>query len=455
MMDFNAQSDPGPETPPRDASEYTDEEYWRHIRAVVTFLESHLNSAGHLELLIEWSASHEEWPVRAACIRLLAENYLQHSAAAWALAAATHDSVDWVAFTSIQLVGKYRVREATQDLIKIVGWPSNFTRPSYLRKPVGCGAAFAKHALIEIFGTSDPAQLRILEDAHFAYLRDSLVGISSEARNRDVVYIPAGPFIAGADISEIGAYRVDESDNPRRVIEVEAFYIDRVAVTNSRYREFLSSSDSARFEHPDQPSGKNHVPAHWHDPRFNKPDFPVVGIDWYDAWAFARWAGGMLPDEEQWEKASRGGDGRIYPWGDIFEADYVNYVERSFSQLVPDLTTLEAVLRTTTPRDFPPNPLLPADCLPSGASPYGAIQMSGNVWEMTRTNYFSRLDMDPFFAGRRPAEFINRKEAFYVLRGGAWSSPRSCLATHYRGRDLLTDIHNEIGFRCIYSTADS
>jgi formylglycine-generating enzyme required for sulfatase activity len=76
--------------------------------------------------------------------------------------------------------------------------------------------------------------------------------------------------------------------------------------------------------------------------------------------------------------------------------------------------------------------------------------MSGNAWEITRTNYFTREDMDPFFRGRSPRDFLHRRDAFHVIRGGAWTSPAPCLTTHYRGRDLITDRHSEIGFRCVY-----
>lgn len=69
---------------------------------------------------------------------------------------------------------------------------------------------------------------------------------------------------------------------------------------------------------------------------------------------------------------------------------------------------------------------------------------------MTRTNFYSRDDLDPFFRGRRPVEFLNRKEAFHVLRGGTWTSPPVCLTTFFRGKDLLTDRHSEVGFRCVY-----
>lgn len=192
------------------------------------------------------------------------------------------------------------------------------------------------------------------------------------------------------------------------------------------------------------------IPAHWRDPRFSAPELPVVGVDWYDAWAFARWAGGALPSEEQWEKAARGQDGRKFPWGDGWDPDRANYVERAFGTAVVDLVELECTLRTVAMRDTPSEPVLAADSLPEGASPYGALHMAGNVWEMTRTNFFTRQDMDPFFKGRKPVEFMNRHEAFYAIRGGTWTSPPVCLTTYYRGKDLLTDKHNEIGFRCVY-----
>jgi formylglycine-generating enzyme required for sulfatase activity len=179
-----------------------------------------------------------------------------------------------------------------------------------------------------------------------------------------------------------------------------------------------------------------------------------VGVDWYDAWAFANWSGGMLPTEDQWEKAARGTDGRIFPWGNEWDAARANYVERAFEAEARDLAELEQLLTTNSPTDVPRTPVLPADSLPEGASPYGLVQMAGNVWEMTRTNFFTRKDMDPFCKGRTPVEYLNRKEAFYVIRGGTWTSPPVCLSTYYRGSDLLTDKHNEIGFRCSYPAAD-
>lgn len=412
------------------------------------------DSAIH-EQLLHTSACHEQWTVRAASLEILVEHFLAETGTAAALARATHDPVDWVAFTAIRLIGEHRIRSAVPDLIKISGWPSNFSRPTTLRKPVGCGAAFTKQALIEIFGTNNPEKLRALENDYFVPWQRQVEARRRRRNNDDVVLVPEGAHRHGSDPGTSNPFRMDDTDNPPRDVFLPAFYIDRTAVTNARYSAFLDEAGvGSEFDHPDQSPGQGHAPAHSNDIRFNQPELPVVGIDWYDAWAFAKWAGGMLPSEEQWERAARGTDGRTYPWGDVFEVERVQYVERVFFRPVSDVTELDKLLVTTQPHSFPTRPVLPADSLAEGASPYGAVHMSGNVWEMTRTNYFTGQDMDPFFKGRDPVEFMNRKDAFHVLRGGSWTSPPPCLTTHYRGRDLITDRHNEVGFRCVYRLDD-
>ncbi|MEU9078620.1 formylglycine-generating enzyme family protein [Kitasatospora sp. NPDC004745] len=432
-----------------------DDRYWASVERVLGLAEEKGRAADGVPLLASLVVSHPEWPVRAGAVRLLAEHHLGDSAADTAVAAATHDTVDWVAFTALKVITEHRIATAVPDLIRISGWPSNFTRPDWARKPVGCGAALTKRALISIFGTRDPAELRRLEDEYFTDMRARLDAVRKRPRrNPDVVLVPGGPAIIGAD-EKPDAFRMAQDDSTLRAVDVPAFLVDRTTVTNARYREFLEEvGDSGEFDHPDQPLERSHRPVHWHDPRFNAPDFPVVGVDWYDAYAFARWAGGTLPSEVQWEKAARGVDGRRYPWGQQWDPERVNYVERSFGEQVADLDSLEALLITIEQGANPEHPVLPADALPQGASPYGVLQMSGNVWELTRTNFYTGEDMDPFFKGRHPLDFMNRKEAFHVLRGGTWTSPPACLTTFYRGKDLITDRHNEVGFRCVYEAAD-
>ncbi|WP_330242560.1 SUMF1/EgtB/PvdO family nonheme iron enzyme [Streptomyces sp. NBC_00525] len=429
----------------------TDARYWASVQRVVDLAGEKGRGPDGIPLLVSLVVAHPEWPVRAGAVRLLAAHHAGDPTADTAVASATHDTVDWVAFTALKVITEHRISAAVPDLIRISGWPSNFTRPDWARKPVGCGAALTKRALIAIFGTRDPAELRRLEDEYFTEMRARVDAVRTRPRrNDDVVLVPGGPAIIGAD-EQPDAFRMAQDDTTLRAVDVPAFHIDRTTVTNARYREFLEDvGDSDAFDHPDQPLGGSHRPAHWHDPRFNAPGLPVVGIDWYDAHAFAKWAGGALPSEVQWEKAARGVDGRRFPWGDDWDPARVNYVERSFGRAVADLDSLEALLVTIEQGENPAVPVLAADALPDGASPYGVLQMSGNVWELTRTNFYTGEDMDPFFRGRHPLDFMNRKDAFHVLRGGTFTSPPACLTTFYRGKDLITDRHMEVGFRCVY-----
>jgi formylglycine-generating enzyme required for sulfatase activity len=348
-----------------------------------------------------------------------------------------------------------KLPESVEHMIRISGWPSNFSLPGYARKPVGCGAAFTKQALWAIFGTRDPEQLRRLEDEHFATMRAELTTRRRPPDLGDTVLVPTGPAILGANRTVIGSLQMDDTDNPLRAVDVPAFYIDRTAVTNRRYREFVDDVGASKeFAHPDEPVNKDYTPTHWRDARFNDPDFPVVGVDWYDAYAFARWADGRLPSEDEWEKAARGVDGRTYPWGDEWDPDRANGVHHAYGVAdLANLADLEELLTRTT-LEWPQEPVCRADAYPQGASPYGALNMAGNIWEITRTNFFTRADMNPFFKGRRASEFMNRQDAFHVLKGGTWTSPAVCMTTFYRGRDLLTDRHNEVGFRCVYAVAE-
>lgn len=431
----------------------SDEAYWRSAQAIREFLFGMADGQPSRLLLASLASSHPEWPVRIAAVEALVALAPEGEFTERVIGDATHDDVDWVAFTAIKLAGQHRYGAAARDLIKISGWPSNFTKASRARKPVGVGAALTKNALLSIFGSDDPATLRRAENDHFKQLIDSVAASKRFFREgSDIIVIPGGPFNAGIDATDVGPFRMEERDNPPRIVDVPTFAIDRCAVTNQRYAEFLAeaSCEASEWDHPDQPIPIDRRPSHRHDPRFNRPELPVTGINWYDAYAFAKWTGGRLPREDEWEKAARGTDGRLYPWGDAWDPANANYVETTFGATVRDLAELEALLRAADRTHTPSRPVLPADALPAGASPYGAVQMAGNVWEMTSTNYYTRADMDPFFKHRKAAEFMNRREAFHVLRGGTWTSPPVCLTTPFRGRDLLTDRHNEVGFRCAY-----
>jgi gamma-glutamyl hercynylcysteine S-oxide synthase len=362
---------------------------------------------------------------------------------------ATHDCVDVVAFRAISYCGELGVRRAVPHLTRISGWPSKFTRADCLRKPVGIGAALTKHALTTIFGSKDPETLNALENDFLQPYRDLLQRRRPKPSLTDMVRVEAGPFEYGVD--QVTDFPFFFSDFiPRQTIECAEFYIDKHPITNSQYRRFLDDTrlNGKPHGHPDEPENKDYTPAHWRDPRFSDDHMPVTGVDWYDAWAYANWAGKRLPTEVQWEKAARGTDGRTFPWGNEWLDGAANWVATSFGKRPASVEQWEIILREFSDV-HPVRPVWSADERRHNVSPYGAVGMVGNTWEWTRTNYYNKKDMDPFFKYRRPVEFMNRPSAFAAIRGGTFTSMPEMLRCYYRGKDLITDRHCEIGFRCV------
>ncbi|MHB2020277.1 MAG: SUMF1/EgtB/PvdO family nonheme iron enzyme [Candidatus Xenobia bacterium] len=416
-------------------------------KLVESIEKEHFPSLSTQQLTV-FALRHPNWLVRRAALQAIAPRCPQDAEARATVTAGCHDPVDGACFAAIRLCGEYRLREAITDLACLIGWPSTFSAPGNRRKPVGVGAVLTRQALFRIFGTTEHEEIKRLEAEYLAPRQAQAKANEKPPDLSDAVYVPGGAFKCGGPLVD-DPYHMDSGDNPERTETLPGFWIDRTTVTNARYKAFLDDiKDSHWFAHPDEPLGKDYTPAHWHDSRFIDPDKPVVGLDWYDGYAFARWAGGWMPSEWEWEKAARGTDGRAYPWGE-WDPDRLQWIERSFAQEVPTYDVLEKLLQSVD-ESFPGNTSVAAASFEQGASPYGCLNMSGNVWEMTRSNFFTRKDMDPFFKGRHPVEFMNREDALYVLRGGAWTSPPSCCMTYYRGIDLLTDRHNEIGFRCVY-----
>jgi formylglycine-generating enzyme required for sulfatase activity len=221
----------------------------------------------------------------------------------------------------------------------------------------------------------------------------------------EAVLVPAGDFACGIDearLAEILAALKENADpifkteKPRSIVTVRDCYIDRYPVTNRCYADFMTAT-----KHP--------APLYWKDPRWNKLDHPVVGISYRDAEAYARWAGKRLPTEEEWERAARGTDERIWPWGNDFGERRCNSKEWSSGS-------------TSEVGKFP-----------AGASPAGADDMAGNVWELTSGNW----------------------EGFgKAIRGGSYqNSAAYCRTTCRHGIDPDIRGSTWLGFRCVMDLA--
>ena len=202
----------------------------------------------------------------------------------------------------------------------------------------------------------------------------------------------------------------------------EGFFIGQYPVTNAQYQRFVEAGGYDKRNHwsdegwQRKQEKKWTEPELWHDHEWNQPDQPVVGVSWYEAEAYARWAGMRLPTEMEWEKAARGIDGRNYPWGNEFDSSKCN--------------SKEANLEGTSP----------VGQFPQGASPHGALDMAGNVWEWTA---------DWYDAYRGSVYKLERFGTTYkVLRGGSWFDGADAVRTTTRNSASPEFSFSTIGFRC-------
>jgi formylglycine-generating enzyme required for sulfatase activity len=223
-----------------------------------------------------------------------------------------------------------------------------------------------------------------------------------------MVEIPAGEFVMGFDGTQ-----ALEDERPAHRVWLDGYSMDQYEVTTAQYAAFLAA----------QPR-----PAPWQWESVNLAlhgDRPVIGVDWHDADAYCRWKGKRLPTEAEWEKAARGTDGRLYPWGNHVPTDKLaNFAlgaRFSYSQV-----------------------LMPVQSHEAGKSPYGLFHMAGNVWEWVSdwygANYYEHSpEKNP--TGPEQGQFK-------VLRGGSWSDLPKYLLTYGRFKLPPETRNSYTGFRC-------
>jgi formylglycine-generating enzyme required for sulfatase activity len=234
----------------------------------------------------------------------------------------------------------------------------------------------------------------------------------------EMILIPAGEFLMGSDSKKDKQTEVDEQ--PQHTLSLTDYYLARTLVTNAQYAAFVRKSD---YEI---------CPDHWRNgkPPAGQEDHPVVYVSWMDAMAYCKWLSRVtgwsytLPSEVEWEKGARGTDGRVYPWGNQWDAARCN--------------SEEGGRRDTTP----------VGAYPEGTSPYGLLDMAGNVWEWTRSDYreysYNPTDGGEDLKARGPR----------VLRGGVFSSAtaRVRCAARYKSYPYLRDYR--YGFRVVRPSAE-
>ena len=249
----------------------------------------------------------------------------------------------------------------------------------------------------------------------------------------EMVLIPAGEFQMGSNGPE-----ASDDEQPVHTVYVDAFYMDRYEVTNAQYKRFVDANPSWGKGRIDMRFCNGFYLNDWNGNDYpdGKANHPVKNVGWYEAMAYAKWAGKRLPTEAEWEYAARGGlSGKKYPWGDVFDSDKADYTE-----------SILQMSETKPVGNFPPNG-------------YGLYDMAGNVQEWCLDEYdegfYSRSPRRNPFPGADSVDWVIRnftnvnRNTSCVLRGGSWlDDPENLrVATRYRASRFFSAL--TYGFRCV------
>jgi len=259
---------------------------------------------------------------------------------------------------------------------------------------------------------------------------------TSAADGKTMLYIPAGNSYIGAR----NDYRIAEPDErPQTRISLDAFWINETEVTNAEYENCVDAEACSTPVY----TGSATRTAYYGLVTYG--DYPVLGVTWYQARDYCAWIGGSLPSEAQWEKAARSQDGRRYPWewvGSVYNGMQeirLNYCDAECSLPWADSSYSDGYEDTA-----------PVGSYPAGASPYGVLDMAGNVWEWTNDWYASNTYEDISLENPAGPEHGLEK----VIKGGSWMDglndgvPLLFRSSNRTFRSPV-EAYSDLGFRCI------
>ena len=212
-----------------------------------------------------------------------------------------------------------------------------------------------------------------------------------------MVAVPVGPFLMGSSSADRQAAY---NEKPQHTLTLPDYWIGKTEVTNAQFRPFVEGDGYTNRDYWTaagwawRQAENITQPAYWNDAKWNGPDYPVVGMSWFEAVAYCRWLSKQtgiafrLPSEAEWEKAARGSDGLIYPWGNTWD------------------------VKRTSNAGFTP---VAVGTYPTGASPYGALDMAGNASRSgVRPRRSSRIRIDWKMSGKRRIWRLTPRTVSYV-----------------------------------------
>jgi eukaryotic-like serine/threonine-protein kinase len=250
-------------------------------------------------------------------------------------------------------------------------------------------------------------------------------GIGSTLTGKDgmtLLYVPAGEFTMGSD--------ADAYEQPAHTVYLDAFWIDQTEVTNAMYAKCVqdgpcSAPSSSKSSTRDRYYGNSQF-----------DNYPVIYVHWFMASAYCKWREARLPTEAEWEKAARGENAFVYPWGNEFDGTRLNFCDKNCALDWANKSFDDGFADTSPVGNFP-----------NGASPYGVLDMAGNVLEWVADWY-----SDTYYASSPTSNPLGPDSGVYrVARGGSWYTMDDFAFSTSRAKGYPETAEIGSGFRCALS----